>query len=149
MHYMNEQGDGDHALLAAARGGHVAALRKLISFGAKVNRTDTLGRSALWEAAAAGHLEAVGYLLTLRPKHIRDFVSELSPLQAARAEHGRVVSLLAADLAQAADAAVVEAAQVHMNSTQKLQLAARRQDKKVARADVQTVVASAAYVAVH
>lgn len=42
---------GEHALLLAARGGHAGAAAALLELGAKVNRVDKEGRSALWEAA--------------------------------------------------------------------------------------------------
>jgi hypothetical protein len=46
-----ESASGEHALLLAAGGGHAAAVGVLLELGAKVNRTDREGRSALWAAA--------------------------------------------------------------------------------------------------
>lgn len=47
----DESASGEHALLLAAGGGHVAAVEALLRQGAKVNRVDKAGRSALWAAA--------------------------------------------------------------------------------------------------
>lgn len=102
--YQNELGDGEHALLLAAQGGHLAAVKQLVQLGAKVNRTDTLGRSALWLAASRGDALMVAYLCALTPqaKHIRDFADNRTPLQAAQlAGHHAVAQLLAAHLATA------------------------------------------------
>lgn len=44
-------GSGEHALLLAAESGSVAAVRLLLRAGARVNRTDNFGRTALWAAA--------------------------------------------------------------------------------------------------
>jgi ankyrin repeat protein len=42
---------GEHALQLAARSGHAGAVDVLLRLGARANRVDACGRSALWEAA--------------------------------------------------------------------------------------------------
>lgn len=44
-------GSGEHALLLAAESGSVAAVRLLLAAGARLNRADKEGRTALWAAA--------------------------------------------------------------------------------------------------
>lgn len=44
-------GEGEHALLLAAASGSVAAVRLLLAAGARVNRADKAGHTALWAAA--------------------------------------------------------------------------------------------------
>lgn len=46
----SELGGGEHALLLAAESGSVATVGLLLA-GARLNRTDKAGRSALWVAA--------------------------------------------------------------------------------------------------
>ncbi len=50
-------------LMEAARDGHVAIARRLLADGARVNRRDAFGETALHWAARQGHAEFVGLLL--------------------------------------------------------------------------------------
>ena len=51
VNVQNDKGEGEHALLLAAEGGRVEVVKALIEAGAKVDRTDDRGRSALWLTA--------------------------------------------------------------------------------------------------
>uniref|UniRef100_A0A383WIH6 Uncharacterized protein n=1 Tax=Tetradesmus obliquus TaxID=3088 RepID=A0A383WIH6_TETOB len=100
-YHNSDLGAGEHALLAAAAGGWVQCVQLLLAAGARVNRADKEGRTALWVASRGGHMEVVRLLLRQpRIKHIQHFISGTSPLQTAQAAgHAGVASLLAAHLA--------------------------------------------------
>lgn len=51
VNYINEAGDQEHALLEAAKAGHLQAVKLLIAYGAKINRADANGHTALWAAS--------------------------------------------------------------------------------------------------
>jgi ankyrin repeat protein len=44
-------GGGEHALMLAAESGSVPAVRLLLAAGARLNKADKAGRTALWAAA--------------------------------------------------------------------------------------------------
>lgn len=50
-YHNSDMGAGGHALLVAAEGGWEECVGLLLSAGAKVNRTDKAGRTALWVAS--------------------------------------------------------------------------------------------------
>jgi ankyrin repeat protein len=51
VNVQNDKLGGEHALLLAAEGGKLEVVKVLVEAGAKVDRTDDRGRSALWLAA--------------------------------------------------------------------------------------------------
>ena len=55
--------DGYTPLLVAAEEGHVEVAKCLLSYGAKTNKVDGLGRTPLYAAAVAGQAEVVTYLI--------------------------------------------------------------------------------------
>lgn len=50
-YHNSDLGAGEHALLAAAAGGWVQCVQLLLAGGARVNRADKEGRTALWVAS--------------------------------------------------------------------------------------------------
>ena len=55
--------NGQTPLMAAARNGHIGAVRLLLEAGADVNAANAKGQTALMGAAQSGHIEAVRLLL--------------------------------------------------------------------------------------
>ncbi|MEW5311412.1 MAG: hypothetical protein WDW38_003131 [Sanguina aurantia] len=106
VNYVSEPGK-EHALLLAAAGGHLAALKLLLQHGAKVNRTDACGTTALHAAARHGDVRMVQVLLQHRAKCIAEFKSKHTPLhEAAAAGHTAVLKLLLES--NVADASVLD-----------------------------------------
>ncbi|MGI8559998.1 MAG: ankyrin repeat domain-containing protein, partial [Luteimonas sp.] len=88
-----EPADGTPALLAAAGGDEddAAGVQLLLKHKAKVDARDAAGRSALHEAAFAGHVEVIAALLEARADvHARDAQARTPLLEAARG--GRVAA---------------------------------------------------------
>jgi len=92
-----EPGDGQPALLAAAGGEEddAAGVALLLKHKAKVDARDRRGRTALHEAAFAGHLDIAGTLLSAHADaSIRDHDGRTPFLEAARASREALIERL-------------------------------------------------------
>jgi len=76
---------GRTPLIAAARGGHVAVLGRLLEFGATLELADVDGRTALWWACREDHASAAALLLDAGALVAADGAG-LTPLRAAARE---------------------------------------------------------------
>ena len=54
---------GNHPLLAAACGGHLALVTRLVELNAPLEQKNSIGTSALWLAAGYGHVHVLDYLI--------------------------------------------------------------------------------------
>ncbi|MFC0676576.1 ankyrin repeat domain-containing protein [Lysobacter korlensis] len=109
-----EPADGQPALLAAAGGedDDPAGVQLLLRYKARVGARDTRGRSALHEAALAGHVEIANALLTAgADATVADAEGRTPLLEAARGGHLELLELLIAHLPHgiAAEAAATDA----------------------------------------
>ncbi|KAF1685724.1 hypothetical protein B1992_11050 [Pseudoxanthomonas broegbernensis] len=103
-----EPADGQPALLAAAAAEEddAAGVQLLLKFKAKVGTAGRDGRTALHEAALAGHADIVAALLAAgADPHVRDVAGRTPWLEAARALRGGVLEHL---LAAGVDVAAVD-----------------------------------------
>jgi uncharacterized protein len=77
---------GQTALMAAAKGGHLDVMERLVAHGGKVNAKDKRGSTALhWSATEADHPDAARYLLSLGLDQNETNTSGRSPKDYARA----------------------------------------------------------------
>ena len=96
---------GRTPLIAAARGGHVAVLGRLLEFGATLELADVDGRTALWWACREDHASAAALLLDAGALVAADGAG-LTPLRAAAREGcDGVVQMLLERVTKAAEAA--------------------------------------------
>lgn len=85
-------------LMEAARDGHVAIARRLLHAGARVNRRDAFGETALHWAARAGQRAFVALLLEAgADRTIRSLADSTATAVAAAAGHEELATLLAAE----------------------------------------------------